>query len=430
MHTMVDSGRHDAALRLHRPGALLLKRILRRLQCGTLTVVLPDGQNVTHRTGVRGPEAMLLLYRWRALARLLTGGGVGFAEAYMDGDWSSPDVTALLELAAHNQSERSPMQAIAWPMRRLHRLRHRARANTPEGSRRNIEQHYDLSNDFYARWLDASMSYSSALFHDAGQSLEEAQVAKQDRVLALLDVRPGLSVLEIGCGWGGLAERLAAAGCHVSALTLSPAQHRHAQLRLQRAGLAGRVDLRLQDYRSIDGVYDRIVSIEMLEAVGEAWWPTWFDVLRTRLRPGGVAVFQSITIDDARFAQYRRNADFIQRYIFPGGMLPSPAAIRSQSKRAGLRVHSTDMFGGSYARTLQLWQERFQAAWPDIAASGFSPRFKRMWEYYLSYCEAGFRVGRIDVGLWRLGHVCGERSRARFCGPRAVFPVSGAVHAG
>lgn len=404
MHTMADGAQHDAALRPRRPGALLLSRVLRRLQCGTLTVVLPDGQNVTHRTGVSGPEAVLLLHRWRGLARLLTSGGIGFAEAYMAGDWSSPDVTALLELAARNQPERPPLEAIAWPVRRLHRLQHRARANTPEGSRRNIEQHYDLSNDFYARWLDASMSYSSALFRDAGQSLEDAQIAKQDRVLALLDVRPGQTVLEIGCGWGGLAERLAAAGCHVSAVTLSPAQHRHAGLRLQRAGLADRVDLRVQDYRSIDGVYDRIVSIEMLEAVGEAWWPAWFDGLRTRLCAGGVAVFQSITIDDARFARYRRNADFIQRYIFPGGMLPCPAVLRSQAARAGLAVHSTDMFGASYARTLRLWQERFQAAWPDIAASGFSPRFKRMWEYYLAYCEAGFRAARVDVGLWRLGH--------------------------
>ncbi len=393
-----------AALPHHRPGALLLAGILRRLRCGTLTVVLPDGQRITHRTAAPGPEATLLLHRWRTPARLLAGGSVGFAQAYMDGDWSSPDIAALLELAARNQSARSVLRTLSWPVRLLHRRQHQARANTPDGSRRNIAQHYDLSNDFYASWLDAGMSYSSALFQDPAQSLEAAQAAKQDRVLALLDVRPGQHVLEIGCGWGGLAERLAAAGCRVSAVTLSPAQHRHAQARLQRAGLADRVELQLKDYRSIEGQYDRIVSIEMLEAVGEAWWPTWFAMLRDRLRPGGVTVFQSITMADTHFERYRRNADFIQRYIFPGGMLPSPGVLRTQIARAGLAVHASETFGGSYARTLRLWQERFQAAWPDIAAAGFPVRFKRMWEYYLSYCEAGFRAGRIDVGLWRLGH--------------------------
>ena len=239
----------------------------------------------------------------------------------------------------------------------------------------------------------------------SGQSLEAAQVAKQDRVLALLDVRPGQTVLEIGCGWGGTGGtagggRLPCPGCDaVAARSIGMRR-----LRLQRAGLADRVDLRLQDYRSIDGEYDRIVSIEMLEAVGEAWWPAWFDGLRTRLRAGGVAVFQSITIDDARFDAIPPQCRFHSTLIFPGGMLPCPAVLRSQAARAGLAVHSTDMFGASYARTLRLWQERFQAAWPDIAASGFSPRFKRMWEYYLTYCEAGFRAARVDVGLWRLGH--------------------------
>ena len=387
-------------------GAWLLNRLLRRLQCGGLTVVLPAGQSVTHHTQTPGPFGVLLLHRWRTLLRLVVKGDIGFAEAYMDEDWSSPDLTALIELAACNQARIPGADGGAWLMRLLHRWEHRARANTPAGSRRNVQQHYDLGNAFYASWLDAGMSYSSAMFRDASQSLEEAQAAKQDRVLELLDAQQGHAVLEIGCGWGGLAERLAAGGCHVTAVTLSPAQHAFTQARLARAGLADRVDLRLQDYRSIKGTYDRIVSIEMMEAVGEAWWPTWFELLRTCLRPGGVIVFQTITIADTRFEAYQRGTDFIQRYIFPGGMLPSPAALRSQIAQAGLSLDAMEAFGASYARTLSLWQGRFQAAWPDIADSGFSTRFKRMWEYYLSYCEAGFRANTVDVGLWRLGHAC------------------------
>lgn len=386
------------------PGAQMLRHILRRLHCGTLTVVLPNGQSMTWQTRNPGPIATLRLHRWRVLRRLLVHGDIGFAEAYMDGDWTSPDVTALIALAARNQAAIPGADGGRWPVRLLHHWQHRARANTPAGSRRNIEQHYDLGNAFYARWLDAGMSYSSALFQRPAQSLEAAQAAKQDRVLQLLDVQQGHRVLEIGCGWGGLAERLAAAGCHVTAVTLSPSQHAFAQARLAQAGLADRVDLRLQDYRGIEGSYDRIVSIEMLEAVGEAWWPTWFGLLRSCLRAGGVAVFQTIMIDDARFESYRRSADFIQRYIFPGGMLPSPRALRAQIARAGLAELEMETFGDSYARTLSLWQQRFQAAWPDIAASGFPARFKRMWEYYLAYCEAGFRAGSVDVALWRLGH--------------------------
>lgn len=386
--------------------AVLLNKLFSRLGCGSLAVVLPDGQRFAHDTRAAGPEGVLVIHRWRTLRRLLINGDIGFAESYMDGDWSSPDVAALIELAALNQASIPGANGGTPLVRLVQRLRHLGRRNTLSGSRRNIVQHYDLGNDFYARWFDSGMSYSSGLFEYLTASLEAAQTAKQDRVLSLLDLQPGHTVLEVGFGWGGLAERMASGGAAVTGLTLSPAQHTYAQARLRAAGLADRVDLRLQDYRGIEGQFDRIVSIEMLEAVGENWWPTYFDMLRKRLRTGGVIVLQTITIADERFASYRRSSDFIQRYIFPGGMLPSPAALRNQITRAGLAIQHVEMFGASYAQTLKLWQQRFQAAWPEIAASGFSPRFKLMWEYYLSYCEAGFRAGAVDVGLWRLGHGC------------------------
>jgi cyclopropane-fatty-acyl-phospholipid synthase len=276
------------------------------------------------------------------------------------------------------------------------------RANTLTGSRRNIVEHYDLGNEFYRAWLDPSMSYSSALYRDADMTLEDAQRAKQDRILALLDLKPGDTTLEIGCGWGSLAARVAAAGGPVTALTLSPSQRAFALDALAKAGLADRVDVRLQDYREVEGRFDRIVSIEMLEAVGEAYWPVYFDRLRSLLKPGGVAVLQVITIDHARLAAYSKCPDFIQRHVFPGGMLLSPEAIQAQVDRAGLQLDSSENFGLSYAATLAEWHQRFTAAWPTIAAQGFSPRFRKFWEYYLAYCEGGFRAGAIDVGLWRI----------------------------
>ncbi len=378
------------------------RRVLPKLACGTLTLVLPRGGRLTLRGKAEGPAATVAVHRWRALRRLLIGGDIGFAEAYMEGDWSSPDLPALIEVAARNQSVIPGVEGGAWPSRLLNRLRHLARANTLAGSKRNIEQHYDLGNDFYARWLDPGMSYSSALFETPGQDLAAAQTAKQDRVLALLEARPGDSALEIGIGWGGMAERLAGIGARVTGVTLSPAQLAYAENRLAAAGLAA--DLRLRDYREIAGSFERIVSIEMLEAVGEAWWPVYFETLRRSLAPGGVIVLQTITIADERFAAYRRGADFIQRYIFPGGMLPSPSVLRAEIGRAGLAVDQVETFGADYARTLEIWRERFDGAWPEIAAMGFPARFKRMWDYYLAYCEAGFRAGAIDVGLWRLRH--------------------------
>jgi len=275
--------------------------------------------------------------------------------------------------------------------------------NTRRGSRRNIAAHYDLGNEFYEQWLDPGMTYSAGLVSLANQTLEEAQDAKLDRVLSLLDLAGGESVLEIGCGWGSLAERMIDRhDCTVTGITLSAEQLAFAQGRLRDRTVAGRCDLRLQDYRDVRGTFDRIVSIEMLEAVGEAYWPTYFEKLQNCLRPGGAAVLQVITIDEARFDYYHRRPDFIQKYIFPGGMLPTTEIIEREIEKAGLQLVAKEFFGESYARTLEEWQRRFQDAWPAIKALGFDARFKRTWEYYLAYCQAGFDTGAINVGLYKI----------------------------
>ncbi len=382
--------------------ARVVRRIVAQIECGQIAILLPSGERIENAGDRAGPSATLVVHRWRAITRLVSHGDIGFAEAYIDGDWSSPDLTALLELAARNITVLDRKVSGFWAVRTLNRLLHLLRTNSKAGSRRNIAFHYDLGNEFYRCWLDSSMTYSSALYENAGQSLEDAQKAKLSRILELLDLRGGENVLEIGCGWGELAVQLARAGAIVTGVTLSSEQLAFARQRVQREAFAGRVSFELADYRDTKGVYDRIVSIEMMEAVGEAYWPVYFNTLYDRLKSGGVAVLQVITIDDARFEAYRRSADFIQRYIFPGGMLPSKTILAAQGARAGLRLISTQSFGASYALTLAEWRKRFLAAWPDIAEMGFSERFRRLWNYYLCYCEAGFRAASIDVGLYVL----------------------------
>jgi len=392
------------ARRLSLSGRLMLT-LLRRIAMGRLEFQTPTGERVAHQAAAAGPDARIVLHRWRMLRRLVFGGDVGFAESFMDGDWSSPDLPAVIEFASLNQGALGRAIEASPPMRLLNRLLHLRRANTKTGSRRNIEEHYDLGNDFYAQWLDAGMAYSSALYREPGASLEDAQTAKLARVTELLGVAGGELVLEIGCGWGGLAEHLIrAAGCHVTGVTLSPSQLAFAQARLTQAGLAASADLRLQDYRDTAGQFDRVVSIEMFEAVGEDYWGTYFARLRDRLRAGGVAVLQVITIADDKFDSYRSSPDFIQRYIFPGGMLPSPTALRRVIDAAGLVLQHEENFGHSYAATLAEWRRRFQRAWPHLTKLGFDERFRRKWDYYLAYCEGGFRAGAIDVGLYCLTH--------------------------
>jgi cyclopropane-fatty-acyl-phospholipid synthase len=331
----------------------------------------------------------------------LTGGDIGFADAYVAGDVSSPDLNTLLLWALQNANVETSLTALG-RLRPLLKLRHALNRNTRRGSRRNISAHYDLGNDFYAKWLDAGMNYSAGLFSSQYESLERAQDAKLDRVCELLELSHGQHVLEIGCGWGALAERIALGhGCTLTGLTLSARQLEFARNRIAARTLAANVDLRLQDYRDVDGRFDRIASIEMLEAVGEAYWPVYFSKLRALMRPGGIAVLQVITIDEERFETYRRRPDFIQKYIFPGGMLPTQAIVDRQARGAGLRLAYKEIFGSSYAQTIEAWQDRFQASWPALTSLGFDEKFKRSWDYYLAYCRAGFVGGSVDVGLYK-----------------------------
>lgn len=388
---------------LARLRAAALRRILAALERGSLEVTTPDGLRMAHVGALPGPEASVVLHRWRALRRLAFGGDIAFAEAYGDGDWSSPDLAKVVELAAVNGPTFDRRIAGLSIARIANRIAHLRRANTKTGSARNIVAHYDLGNDFFAAWLDPGMSYSSGLYRDGDATLDDAQAAKQDRAIELLDLQGAQRVLEIGIGWGGLAERiLAADDGRLTGITLSPSQLAWAQDRLGRAGLATRAELRLQDYRDVQGQFDRIVSIEMLEAVGEAYWPTYFRTLHDRLAPGGVAVLQVITIAEDRYDAYRSGADFIQRHIFPGGMLPTPRILHALAAASGLCIDHRETFGASYARTLADWQQRFVQALPQVDSCGLDERFQRLWRYYLAYCEGGFRAGAIDVGFYRL----------------------------
>ncbi|MDD2873951.1 MAG: cyclopropane-fatty-acyl-phospholipid synthase [Azoarcus sp.] len=374
-----------------------------RLEGGALALELPDNQHL--RAG-HGPLVAHLRVRDHAVfSEALARGDIGFAESYMDGDWDTEDLTGLLTLLSSNREQLK--KAIYGRVLRLigHRLTHLLRANTRTGSKRNIEAHYDLGNDFYQLWLDPGMTYSAAVFEHPDEALEAAQQRKYRRILQQLDTRPGQIILEIGCGWGGFAEVAATEfGCRVLGLTLSPSQLVHARERAQRGGFSDRVQLELCDYRDVKGQYDHIVSIEMIEAVGERFWPTYFRQLSALLKPGGRCVVQSITIADELFARYRRGTDFIQRHIFPGGMLPSPAVVQQQAGRVGLEVVDDFAFGPDYGRTLARWRETFEAHVAEVRALGFPDRFIRMWRFYLAYCEAGFNTGDIDVRHYTFTH--------------------------
>lgn len=364
---------------------------------GGLTLILPNGAVRSLGGDSADVRPVWRVRRWRTFARLIARGDIGFAEGYMAGDWDTPDLTALLVAFAENYEALERMMAGSAVWRGINAARHALSHNSRRGARHNIMAHYDLGNDFYAAWLDSGMTYSAALFQDQTATLEQAQTAKYAALAKAADIRPGQSVLEIGCGWGGFAEYLARdLGATVTAITLSPAQKVHAEQRIQAAGLSDRVLIQLVDYRDVVGAFDRIVSVEMFEAVGEAYWTAYFDRIRDLLAPGGVAGLQIITIREDLFEGYRRQPDFIQLHVFPGGMLPSEPRLLNVIHRSRLAGAVVRHLGQDYAETLLRWRTAFDAGWPRIAPD-FDERFRHLWRYYLSYCEAGFLTCRTDV---------------------------------
>ncbi|MAY61404.1 MAG: SAM-dependent methyltransferase [Rhizobiales bacterium] len=375
-----------------------LKRLM-AIKRGVLLITLPEGRTLRIEGETEGPEASLVLRNWNIADRALASGTIGVAETYMDGDWDSPDVTSFLEFFIVNMSIGDRFSNGAQGVLRLiERIRHWMRSNTKTQAQKNISAHYDLGNDFYEKWLDETMTYSSALFEDGANDLPGAQKQKYRALAKAAGIKPGDHVLEIGCGWGGFAEFAAGElGCRVTGLTISREQLAYARERIEKAGLSDKVEFKFQDYRDETGKYDAVISIEMFEAVGERYWPVYFDKLRDCLKPGGRAGLQIITIRPEAYANYRSSPDFIQRYIFPGGMLPSEDHLSDLGQNSGLRIVGERAFGMDYARTLAVWREKFWAAWESIVPLGFDERFRKLWEFYLHYCEAGFRAGHINV---------------------------------
>jgi len=369
---------------------------------GSVTVIFPNGRTRTLGDSAAGEHSVLRLNNFRVITEAMRRGTVGFASAYMNGDIEVDDLTALFRFYLQNRDtfEQANPGFFRKAAGDLHY--HLSRRNTLEGSKKNIAEHYDLGNDFYGQWLDPSMTYSSAIFTSGDQSLEEAQVTKYRRVADMAGITEGSPVLEIGCGWGGFAETVARDyKARLRGITLSSEQLKFGKERLARQGLDQYATLVFEDYRHTEGQFDHIGSIEMIEAVGEDNWPSYFQTIHDRLKPGGTAAIQAITIDEADFDGYRSGPDFIQRYIFPGGMLLTKTVMREFGDKYGLVLENVETFRLSYAKTLRLWRERFLERWPMIAPLGYDEEFKRKWVYYLSYCEAGFAEGSIDVGIYQ-----------------------------
>lgn len=370
-----------------------------RLGEGRVDFILPDGRRFRVEGKAPGIAAEVHVLNTDLFARLVREGDLGFCDAYLDGWWTTPDLQAFLDLI---QRQANNIVGDSYPgmslLRAYERMRFWLQANSKRQAKKNIAYHYDLGNDFYRLWLDETMTYSSALFQNPQESLEAAQIRKYASMIDQMGAKEGEHVLEIGCGWGGFAEYAAKErGLRVTGLTISQAQHDFAVERIAKAGLADRVQIKLQDYRDERGSYDGIASIEMFEAVGEKYWPVYFDTLRERLKPGRNATLQIITVADERWHLYRRGVDFIQKYIFPGGMLPAPSVLRAEVERAGLRVQGSIEFGESYSLTLRRWHETFAERWGEVKKLGFDDRFKRMWDFYLASCAGAFQGGNCDV---------------------------------
>ena len=364
-----------------------------------LVMVLPSGQVLRFKGSMPdAPEVKLIIKDFRFIRRILMSGDIGFAEGFIEGDWDTPDLSILLEAFSQNFDGLAQLMTGNPFARAFNAVAHALNRNSRKGSKKNIHAHYDLGNAFYGRWLDPGMTYSSALFTKPDMSLQAAQDEKYAALARGMGVEASHKVLEIGCGWGGFAEFVGREiGAKIDAITISQAQYDYAKSRIFDAGLADRVNIRLIDYRDLNGAFDRIASIEMFEAVGESYWPSYFKQIADRLTPDGRAGLQVITIADHLFDGYRSRPDFIQRYVFPGGMLPSEPKLKLETDRAGLAWTGVRRFAGDYARTLRAWADTFDLGWSEIRPLGFDERFRRLWLYYLGYCEAGFRTGRTDV---------------------------------
>ena len=372
--------------------------LAKKLKNGRIDFRLPDGRLFRVDAPNPGPVAEIEIHDVDVFSRLIREGDLGFSEAYLEGGWSTPDLQAFMDVVHADNDDVYFSFGGMQIVRLFERMRHWMNRNTRDQAKKNISYHYDLGNEFYGLWLDDTMTYSSALFETGQESLEKAQTLKYKSMVDQMGAQPGDHVLEIGCGWGGFAEYAAKErGLKVTGLTISKEQYDYAVDRMERAGVADKVDIKLQDYRDEKGLYDGIASIEMFEAVGEKYWPVYFEILKNRLKPGKNATLQIITVEDHRFEEYRKNVDFVQKYIFPGGMLPSPSVLRQEVEKAGLNVENSIEFGESYSQTLRRWYDVFNARWDDVSLLGFDGRFKRMWNFYLTSCAAGFHAGSIDV---------------------------------
>jgi cyclopropane-fatty-acyl-phospholipid synthase len=380
----------------------LARRLLPQDFVGSLTLTLPSGHSLVIGKPGTGIDADLTLRNYRVIPAGMRRAQLGFFDCYMAGDIDSSNPADFFRFYLQNRDGIDNAGRGLFFASLFDRLWHWRRDNTKRGSRENISAHYDLGNAFYRLWLDDTMTYSSAVFDGSGNSLESAQRRKYRRVMDAIDLAPGDDVLEIGSGWGGFAEEAGKAGARVRGITLSTEQLAFARERIAERKLSSQCRFHLEDYRDTVGTFDKIASIEMIEAVGEAHWPTYFRTLFERLNPGGLAAIQGITILERNFEAYRSGVDFIQRYIFPGGMLLTKQIMKEQTDRAGLMLERVECFGQSYATTLRMWRDRFEAAWPQVSKLGFDERFRRMWRLYLAYCEAGFAEAIIDVGIYRL----------------------------